>query len=128
MFELVPSGEVYVCTGPNRLDVVCRSNYSSFLEWNLTLPAPDSRSYTRLISTSNVVGFVSPLDVGSIEFDFEVTKNPLTSVASTSQIPSILNGTVLMCRELPDTASGNSAELVLHVVNTATAGWSVRVN
>ena len=126
MFELIPSGEVYVCTGPNQLEVVCRSNTSSFLEWNLTVTA-NSRSYTRYISKENVVGYVSPLQIDDIEFEFSLTKNPLTSKALANQIPPILNGSVIMCRELPDTTSGNSAKLVLHVVNTATAGLSVLI-
>ena len=127
MFELIPSGEVYVCTGPNRLEVVCRSNDSSYLEWNLTVTA-NSRSYTRYISKENVVGSVSPIQIDDIEFEFSLTKNPLMSIALANQIPPILNGSEIMCRELPDTASGNSAKLVLHVVNTATAGLSVLIH
>jgi hypothetical protein len=135
-FELVPSGEVYVCndTGPNnRLEVVCRSNYSRFLKWNLTFPAAalnseNINSFTRRISSNNRAGYVSPLQQGNnniIDFEFAVTQNPLTSVASTNQISPVLNGSIIMCTEDPDTTNSNSAELVLHVVNTATAGLSV---
>ena len=121
MFELIPSGEVYVCTGPNQLEVVCRSNDSSYLQWILTIPA-NSQSYTRSILENNVAGFVSPLELDGITFEFLITKNinPLTSIALANQVLPILNDSTIMCREL--VANGKSAELVLHVVNTATAG------
>ena len=110
MFELIPSGEVYVCTGQNQLKVVCRSNDSGYLEWNLTIPAY-SRSYTRYILEDNVAEFVSPLELDGITFNFSLTKNPLhlMSTALANQILPILNDSEIMCRELPDTASGNSA-------------------
>jgi hypothetical protein len=49
----------------------------------------------------------------------------LTSVASTTKVSPVLNGSIIMCTEDPDTTNSNSAELVLHVVNTATTGLSV---
>ena len=120
MFELIPSGEVYVCTGPNRLEVVCRSNDSRYLQWTLTIPA-NSRSYIRSILENNVAGFVSPLELDDITFEFLVTKNdPLTSTALANQVLPILNDSTIMCRD----ENGNSAKLVLHVMNTAAAGLS----
>ena len=121
IFELVPSGQVYVCTQSdlNQLEVVCSSNESRFLEWSITFPA--SNNYMRSIWDTNVAGYVRPLTVGSVTFEFTITKNPLTSRVSASQISPILNGSVIMCRE----AIGNSAELVLHVVDATTAGLSV---
>ena len=126
IFELVPSGQVYVCTGPqNRLEVVCSSSESRFLEWNITFPALNDRYYTRSISDTNVIRRVSPFTVENVMFEFAITKNPLTSRASANLISPILNGSVIMCRELSNTAIGNSAELVLHVVDATIAGLSV---
>lgn len=126
IFELVPSGQVYVCTGPQkRLEVVCSSSESSFLEWNLTFPASNNRYFTRSISNTNVVGYVSPFTVGNVMFEFAITKNPLTSRASANLISPVLNGSVIICREPYNTAIGSSAALVLHVVDATTAGLSV---
>ena len=111
IFELVPSGEVYVCTDlPNQFEVVCSSSDGSFLEWNLTFPASNDHSFIRIISDSNVVGYVSPVEVGSVMFEFAIAKNPWTSRASANQISRALNRSIIMCRELYN-ANGNSAEL-----------------
>ena len=122
MFELIPSGEVYVCTGPNQLKVVCRSNDSRYLKWALTIPATSrSEPYTRCILDNNVAGFVSHLELDDITFEFLITDNDtLMSTALANQVHPILSDSTIMCRD----ENGNSAKLVLHVVNTTTAGLS----
>ena len=115
---------MYVCTGQNQFEVVCSSSASDFLEWNLTFPALNNFPYIRIISKTNVVGFATPIKVESVEFMVTVTQNPLTSRASANQISPVLNGSMILCREQYQNAeiSGNSAEVVIHVVNSTTAG------
>ena len=124
IFELVPSGEVYVCTGQSQLEVVCSSSASDFLEWNLTFPALNNFPYIRILSKTTVAKSVRPIRVESVEFMVTVTQNPLTSRASANQISPVLNGSMILCREQYQNAEirGNSAEVVIHVVNSTTAG------
>ena len=124
IFELAPSGEVYVCTGQNQFEVVCSSSASDFLEWNLTFPALNNFPYRRILSKTTVAKSVRPIRVESIEFMVTVTQNPLTSRASANQTSPVLNGSMIMCREqyFNTELSGNSAEVVVHVVNSTTAG------
>ena len=127
IFELLPNGEVFMCPGLNHLEVVCRSDESSFLQWNLTFPALNYTSSTRIISSSNMVGTVTPLTVeNDIMFKFIIISQPpgdlLASRLSVNLISPILNGSIIMCAER-GTGMDRSSEVVLHVVN-ANAGLS----
>ena len=116
---------MYVCTDDtNQLEAVCSSSNSRFLEWNFTFPESSNLSFIRIISESNDVGFVSPFTVGNVRFEFTITKDPLTTRASANQISSVLNGSVIVCRERYIT-NGSSAELVIHVLDATTTGLSI---
>ena len=111
------------CPGPNQLEVVCSSDESSYLSWNLTFPALDL-SFMRLISSTNTVGSVNSVEVENIEFEFAINTHPLTSRMSTNLISPILNGGIFICAELDSLGYVNrTSEMILHVINT-TAGLS----
>lgn len=128
-FELLPTGEVFVCPGLNQLEVVCRSDESSFLLWNLTLPALNVTD-TRTISSTNMVGTVPSLEVeNNVVVKFIIISqppDPLASRISINLITPILNGGIIMCAER-STSMDQSSEVVLHVVNT-NAGLSAHVH
>ena len=110
-----------MCPGLNHLEVVCRSDESSFLQWNLTFPALNYTSSTRIISSSNMVGTVTPLTVeNDIMFEFVIISqppgDPLASRLSVNLISPILNGSIIMCAER-GTGMDRSSEVVLRVVN-----------
>ena len=128
-FELLPTGEVFVCPGLNHLEVVCRSDESSFLLWNLTIPALNYTD-TRIISSSNMVGTVTSLIVeNNVMVEFMIISqppDPLASRISVNLITPILNGSIIMCAER-GTSMDRSSEIVLHVLNT-NAGLSAHMH
>lgn len=116
IFEIVPTEDVLLCPG-ERLEVICRTSDSLFLEWNLTIPHV-GLSETRTISSSNRVRMVPPLKVAFVGFMFTITRiSPLTSKLSVNSTTADLNGTIIMCTER-DTASDRSADIILHVKDT----------
>ena len=123
IFEFLPSGEVMACPGPNQLEVVCSSDESSYLSWNLKFPALDL-SFMWLISSTNTVGSVNSVEVENVEFEFAINTYPLTSRMSANLISLTLNGGIFMCAELDSLGYVNrTSEMILHVINT-TAGLS----
>ena len=130
-FELLPTGEVFVCPGLNHLEVVCRSDESSFLLWNLTIPTMNYTD-TRTISSSNMVGTVPSLVVeNNVMVEFTIISQPPDPLAfriSVNLITPILNGSIIICAEQGTRLSmDRSSEVVLHVVNT-NAGLSAHVH
>lgn len=122
IFELVPSGEVFVCPGLNQLEVVCSSDERSFLELNLTFPMVNG-TFRRIISDTNVARTVSPIQVGNIEFTFTITRSPLTSRVLANWTSLVLDGSKIWCAEQDNThGMGQRPEVVLHIVDTTTAG------
>lgn len=119
-FQLIPSEDILVCPG-EQVDITCTTSDSTFLEWNVTIPY-FSVSQTRAISSTNMVDFVSPLQVSSVMFTFEITsRTPLMSVLSIDSTTSDLNGTRIICTERTFTTD-RVADIVLQVIDTNTTG------
>ena len=117
IFKIVPSGQVFVC--PERqFHMMCSSNDSSFLQWNVTIPYYNVTN-TRVISASNMVGHITPLQVPSVTITFVIpSTSPLISKLSVNSTTTNLNGTNIECTER-DTEMDRSHEVMLHVINTA---------
>ena len=116
VFELVPTEEVSVCPG-NQLELTCSTSESMFLQWNLTIPHYEVTD-TRVISASNMVGTVTPLQVPSVAFTFSITSaSPLTSNLLINSTTGNLNDTKIICTERGSDLD-RSSETNLHIINT----------
>ena len=124
-----PSGVARVCPG-GELAITCSTD-RSFIQWNImasqSFPLLGVPYRTRLISASQAV--VDPLVLNMVTFDFSHSllmngsSVSLVSVLSVTDVPDILNGTIVNCTDVGSSLVETNTEIVtVHIIQIADLG------
>ena len=115
--NLLPSGEVHVCAGEDRLAFMCTTS-RSFIQWNVTLVLGSGEriSRTRLV-TSNIQ--VSPLVVEEKSFNITIqgsTPLALTSMLTAPEPIYDLNGTEVSCTAIEGSQDAITSSATVRII------------
>ena len=114
-----PSGIASVCSG-GHLDITCTTS-GTFIRWYIRPENENSasRTYTRTLSSLNVVSSVASLMINSTMFSFSRISTqgtlPLSSRLEISPVSEILNGTEVKCEDV--TAMVNSSATTVNIIS-----------
>ena len=119
--SISPSHMASVCRG-DQLELICTTT-GRFLEWSFSLVSTGETTtvtrYLRVLSTSAVVSWISPVIVANSSFTFSriSVQNtlPLISRLLINPVSAELNGTVVNCTDIVETSE--TASTLVQIIN-----------